>query len=308
MSPLAPLAAATRPRPHWAGQVLRQLRVAHWVKNVTVLLPAFFAGKLLGLSGPQGQQLVLALGSFCLFSSGIYVLNDVLDVAHDRQHRTKRHRPYASGYFGRGQALALAGACLGLGLGCAAGLRGLAPAAPLAYVALNLLYCFWLKRLPIIDLSCIGLGFVLRLVAGGLVASAPLSHWIVIVTFLLMFSVGLAKRRDDLVLGSDEPGRVFRTAQAGYNKAFIDTAKGVSFAVTLVAYLLYTVSAEVMTRLHSRYVYVTALPVFLGIMRYLQLSIVQETTGSPVRLLLRDPFLLATVGAWLGIFYYLLYV
>jgi hypothetical protein len=121
-----------------------------------------------------------------------------------------------------------------------------------------------------------------------------------------MFSVALAKRRDDLVL-ADAAGLTLRAAQDGYSKPFIDAAKAVSFAVTLVTYLLYTVSPEVMARLHSPYVYVTALPVFLGIMRYLQLSIVHEAAGSPVRLLLRDPFLLLVVAAWLGLFYYLIY-
>lgn len=309
--PLPVLDASVARRPGVAGQVLRQLRETHWVKNVTVLLPAFFGGGLFHLEAGQYGQLAAAFGAFCLLGSAIYTLNDVLDVAHDRLHRIKRLRPYASGFFSRRQVAALGGVCLLAGLACTAALRGSTALLPLAYLLLNVLYCIWLKQLPLVDLSCISLGFLLRLAAGGLATATPLSHWIVITTFLLMFSVALAKRRDDLVLAeglADGQGLTFRTAQAGYSKQFIDTAKAVSFAVTLVAYLLYTLSPEVMARLHSRYVYVTALPVFLGIMRYLQLSIVQEVTGSPVRLLFREPFLLLMGAAWLGIFYWLLYV
>ena len=316
MHPLLPvLDVGVARRPGVAGQVLRQLRVAHWVKNVTVLLPAFFGGGLFHLGAGQYGQLAAAFGAFCLLGSAIYTLNDVLDVAHDRLHRTKRLRPYASGFFSWRQVAGLGVACLLAGLACTAALRGPAALLPLAYLLLNVLYCGWLKQLPLVDLSCISLGFLLRLAAGGLATATPLSHWIVITIFLLMFSVALAKRRDDLVLAegrddglADGQGLSFRTAQAGYSKQFIDTAKAVSFAVTLVAYLLYTLSPEVMARLHSPYVYVTALPVFLGIMRYLQLSIVKEATGSPVRLLFREPFLLLMGAVWLGLFYWLLYV
>lgn len=298
--------APTGHRPGMVGQVLRQLRVAHWVKNATVLLPPFFGGGLFHLGAARGGQLAAAFGAFCLLASAVYALNDVLDVAHDRQHHAKRRRPYASGFFSRRQVAGLGGACLLAGLACTASLRGAAALLPLAYLLLNVLYCLWLKHLPLVDVSCISLGFLLRLGAGGLATATPLSHWIVITTFLLMFSLALAKRRDDLVLAAGQ-GLTLRPAQAGYSTQFIDTAKAVSFAVTLVAYLLYTVSPEVMARLHSPYVYVTALPVFLGIMRYLQLSIVREAAGSPVHLLLREPFLLVLVVVWLGLFYGLLY-
>jgi decaprenyl-phosphate phosphoribosyltransferase len=298
-------------RPGVAGQLLRQLRVAHWVKNAALLLPAFFGGGLFQLGRGQYGPLAAAVGAFCLMGSAVYALNDVLDVAHDRRHHTKRLRPYASGFFSRRQVAGLGLACLVGGLACTAALPAAAALLPLAYLLLNVLYCFWLKHWPLVDVSCISLGFLLRLAAGGLATGTPLSHWIVITTFLLMFSVALAKRRDDLVLAEGQPASpdsVFRPAQVGYTKQFIDTAKAVSFAVTLVAYLLYTLSPEVMTRLGSPYVYVTALPVFLGIMRYLQLSIVQQVTGSPVRLVLREPFLLLMGGVWLGLFYWLLYV
>ena len=304
--PLTASATSARSSPRLAGQLLRQLRVAHWVKNATVLLPAFFAGRLLGLGAGLGGQLALAFGALSLLSSFIYLINDLVDVAADRQHPLKRHRPYASGFFSKKQVLLLAAACLLAGLGCVLALRGASRLVPLGYLALNMLYCFSLKQLPLVDVTCISAGFVLRLVAGGLATAVPLSHWIVIMGFLLAFSMALAKRRDDLVLG-DGPGLTFRAAQAGYTRQFIDVAKGVSFAVTLVAYLLYTLSPEVQQRLGSPYVYVTALPVFLGIMRYLQLSIVQEVAGSPVRRLFGDPFLLLTVLTWLGLFYYLIY-
>ena len=289
-----------------AARVVWQVRASHWIKNGIIILPAFFAGRMFRLEPAQAAQLLLTFLGFSLTASCIYILNDVLDVDADRAHPAKRLRPLAAGYFGTRQAALIAAPCLVGGVLCALALPRQAGLAMGGYLTLNLLYCFWLKHMPVTDVACIAAGFVLRLMAGGLVAGVALSHWIVIITFLLMFSVALAKRRDDLVLSTGSEV-AFRSAQAGYTRQFIDTAKSISFAVTLVAYILYTVSPEVMARLGSTQVYITALPVFLGIMRYLQLSIVKESTGDPVRLLFRDPFLIVMVLSWLSIFYWMIY-
>ena len=287
-------------------QIFRQIRTAHWIKHVLIFLPAFFAGQIFHLTRFNWIQLIATFAAFCCLSSAIYCFNDVIDIKEDRMHPAKRLRPLASGYFTRRQTVLIALLVLLAGVSCISVLPKFVAGILCAYTVLNLLYCLWLKQIAIIDVSCISIGFVLRLGAGGLVTGVALSHWIVIITFLLAFSVALSKRRDDLVLGK-ESNLTFRQAQVGYTTGFIDTAKGISFAVTLVAYILYTVSPEVMERLATEYVYITALPVFLGIMRYLQLSIVKEQTGDPIQLLFRDPFLLTMVVAWLGVFYYFLY-
>ncbi len=283
------------------------MRIPHWIKNGAIILPAFFAGRIFHLDSVLYTQLAITVASFCLLSSTIYVVNDWVDLPNDRLHPQKRLRPLASGAISKRQAGVLAILLFAGGLVGCCFLPRMVEATLIAYLVLNLLYSFWLKNISLIDLSCVSAGFVLRLAAGGAVCHVPLSHWIIIITFLLSFSIALAKRRDDLVLSEGSEDLLLRVAQGGYSKGFIDAAKAVSFSVTLVAYILYTVSPEVMARIGSAHVYITALPVFLGIMRYLQLSIVKEATGSPVALLYKDVFLILCIAAWLGTFYYLIY-
>jgi 4-hydroxybenzoate polyprenyltransferase len=177
----------------------------------------------------------------------------------------------------------------------------------IAYIVLNLFYCFGMKNFAIIDVTSISLGFVFRLLAGGQAANVLTTHWIIILIFLLMFSVALAKRRDDLVLSHDS-SEIYRQSQAGYTLQFIDIIKTISFSLTLVSYIIYSVSNDVIVRMGSEYVYVTSLPVFLGIMRYIQLTVVYKKSGSPVDLFLKDWFLIITILLWIIIFIFILYV
>ena len=167
-------------------------------------------------------------------------------------------------------------------------------------------YSLWLKHVAIIDIAIISLGFVLRLFVGSIIAGIPLSSWIVIMTFLLALFIALAKRRDDMVLYLDT-GKKARPVIDGYNLQMIDGAMAIMASVVIVAYLLYTTSAAVTERLQSDYVYLTTLFVIIGIMRYLQLTLVFKQTGSPTRLVIRDNFLRATVLAWLLGFAWIIY-
>lgn len=124
-----------------------------------------------------------------------------------------------------------------------------------------------MKNIAVIDVTSISLGFVFRILAGREATNTFTTHWMIILIFLLMFSISLAKRRDDLVLGQYN-NEIYRKAQFGYSILFIDIAKSISFAVTLVSYIIYTVSNEVIDRLGSNFVYITSLPVFLGIISY----------------------------------------
>jgi decaprenyl-phosphate phosphoribosyltransferase len=283
------------------------LRIHNWVKNLTLLLPVFFAGMMFSLSREQAFRLGMTMLGFCFTSSFIYIINDIRDVEFDRLHPRKRNRPIASGRVGIRQALAVSFALLMLAAGCMYFLSWEIRLFMMLYLAMNVLYCFGMKNIAIVDVSSISLGFVLRLLAGGYACEVAITHWIIILVFLLMFSIALAKRRDDLVLTRDAVQNL-RKSQKGYNLQFIDIAKSISFSVTLVAYMIYSVSEDVMARFGSRYLYVTSLPVFLGIMRYLQISIVYKQSGSPVNLLLKDWFIKTVIAVWILMFFIILYV
>jgi 4-hydroxybenzoate polyprenyltransferase len=284
--------------------ILRLLRPHQWVKNLFVAAPLFFTPAML----TPGALVRVLLGILCFsaLASATYVLNDWCDRESDRRHPVKRKRPLAAGEVGATPALVLA---LGLALGSfALALLLLPPAfgAVLAgYLVQSLAYSFWLKRIAIVDVLVIAIGFVLRVYAGGFLIGVTPTVWIVACTLLLALFLALAKRRDDLVRGLEQD---HRPSLAGYNTAFLDTAIAVVLAALLVCYLLYTTQPENMARLHSDKLFLTAPFVIAGVLRYLQITIVEQRSGSPTRMALVDRFLQLTILGWVATFAWLLYV
>ena len=174
------------------------------------------------------------------------------------------------------------------------------------YVILNIAYSEYLKKHAIIDITCIAVGFVLRVYAGGISAQVTVSQWIIIMTFLLAIFLALAKRRDDLIILS-EGGEKPRASITGYNKEFVSVSMMVMASVIIVSYILYTVSPEVTAKHGTHRLYLTGFWVILGLMSYLQITFVENRTGSPTMVLIRDRFLQVTILLWLTSAYLLLY-
>lgn len=277
------------------------IRVHHWVKNLVVFLPVFFAG--IFLSNAVFDVLGVFI-TFCLASSLVYVFNDLMDAKSDKVHPIKKNRPIPSGLISKFEAVVI---LIVFSVGTFLLIWQIDFAASvyvLAYLVLNLAYTLLLKHISIIDVSCIGIGFVLRVIAGGVIAGVFVSHWMIIMTFLLSVSIAFAKRKSDLILMS---GSSENETHKGYSLEFIDVASGLSFSITLVAYVLYSISDSVIERIGSDKLYITSLFVFLGIMRYLQLSIVEKNTASPVKLFLSDRFLQFTIISWQILFIFIIY-
>lgn len=289
------------------NRIIQIMRPVDWIKNLVVVFPLFFSGKLFNLDFNQLLNLGVTIFAFCLSSSIVYVINDIHDEEEDRTHPQKSKRPIACGAVSIKQAYMIISVLTALIL---ATLFFFLPNQVdyyiLAYIILNIFYCFGIKNIAIIDVTSISLGFVFRILAGGEATNTFTTHWMIILIFLLMFSIALAKRRDDLVL-SQNSNDVYRKSQSGYTIPFIDIAKTISFTVTLVAYIIYSVSNDVIERMGSNYVYITSLPVFLGIMRYIQLTVVYNLAGSPVALILKDKMLLSIILLWASIFCFIIY-
>jgi 4-hydroxybenzoate polyprenyltransferase len=283
---------------------LRLARLHQHVKNIFVLLPLFFAG---GITDPALLWPTLtAFIAFSFAASGIYVLNDWHDREEDRVHPAKKDRPLAAGTIQAGPAIALAIGLLLTGLILAAGLSLPALGILGLYVVLNLAYSFHLKQFALIDVTLIASGFALRLFMGSCASSTPLSHWIVVTTFLLALFLALAKRRDDLVLHA-RSGEVVRIASQGYSIEMLNSAITLVAASVIVAYLQYTTSEEVTGRLGSDFLYLTTFFVVMGILRYLQMTFVHEKSGSPTEVLLRDRFTQINLLCWAVTFGILIY-
>ena len=177
----------------------------------------------------------------------------------------------------------------------------------LFYIFMNVAYCLKLKQIAILDVFIIALGFVLRIVAGGLTAGITLSHWIVLTTFLLALFLAMAKRRDDVAI-YETSGAKTRKDVEHYNVAFLNLSICMLGSITIMCYILYTVSGEVVARIGSHYLYATSVFVLAGIMRYMQITIVDHKSGSPTMVLLHDHFIHACIIGWIVAFVIILYV
>ncbi|MBK8921155.1 MAG: decaprenyl-phosphate phosphoribosyltransferase [Saprospirales bacterium] len=279
------------------------IRLEHWVKNLFLFLPAFFAARL--AEGPVLERALLGFWSFSLVASAVYVLNDLIDAPQDRNHPDKRRRPIASNAVAPWKALVVLVSLLGAGTAMAVWLSPSMLLYSLLYVVINVFYSFSLKHIAIVDISLIGMGFLLRVLAGGAVTGVEVSDWLIVMTFLLALILGLAKRRGEYVVATG--GHSFRRALEGYNLPFLDVAITVCSTVTIVAYLMYCFSPEVTSRIGTHNIYYTAFFVIVGILRYLQLALVFNRTESPTRALLHDIFLQIVLLGWIGAFAWLLY-
>lgn len=233
---------------------------------------------------------------FSIVASSIYVLNDWQDCFADRLHPLKRNRPIASGLIEIKTAKWLFVLFSIVGLLFAACLSLHFFYVMILYFLLNVFYCLWLKKIAIVDIYCIALGFILRVVAGAQLIDVTLSVWILMCTGLLALFLALAKRRDDLIHHVDE---AHRESVRGYNIIFIDTSIVITLSTLLIAYAIYTTLTMTELHLGTAHFYLTVPLVLFGILRYLQLTLVEEKSGSPTTLLYTDKILFFSVIVWM---------
>ena len=288
--------------------LIRLIRPKQWIKNLIVLLPVFFGGALLHPSAIYAG-LITAL-SFSFAASSIYCLNDIIDIEDDKHHPIKCNRPLASGAISIPQGYTLMLLMLILSMASTFLLydHQLETAGVIAfYWLLNIGYCLKLKQYAIIDVCIVAFGFVLRVFAGGISTSIHLSKWIVLMTFLLMLFLSFAKRRDDVVR-MNETGHAPRQNTIRYNLTFINQAITITSSVTLVCYIMYTVSPETIQNFHTDYLYLTSVFVLVGLLRYIQIAVVDKKSGDPTKVILRDRFTQLIVLAFGLAFLFIIYV
>jgi 4-hydroxybenzoate polyprenyltransferase len=274
---------------------LLALRPNQWTKNL-VVFAALALSKHLFEPGPLGRT-TLAFAIFCLLSGTVYLVNDIVDVEQDRLHPRKRLRPIAGG------ALSIPGAAMGATvLGTASLLASLYLGGrfllcAIAYVALNLLYSFFLKHVVVVDVLSVSLGFVVRAVAGAVVIGVQISEWLLICTILLALFLSLSKRRHELTSLSDA-AREHRKILEEYSPYLLDQMIAVVTASCVTAYAIYTTAPETREKYQTDRLVWTLPFVLYGIFRYLYLVHQKEQGGSPTDVLLTDRPLLLALGLW----------
>ena len=284
------------------------IRPKQWVKNVFVLLPLFFSGNL--FDWPLLSGALLTMLAYCFIASSVYCYNDIVDVEADRRHPVKCKRPIASGAISVRMGYALMALMFLLSMGMVALLsinRLQVGGVFLFYYVMNLGYCAKLKQYAIIDVCVVAFGFVLRIVAGGEACDVLLSKWIVLMTFLLTLFLSFAKRRDD-VLRMNKTGEAPRKNTIRYNLTFINQAITITASVTLVCYIMYTVSPEVAEHFNNENLYLTTVFVILGLLRYIQIAVVDEKSGDPTKVVLHDRFTQLIIAGWVLTFMFMIYL
>lgn len=282
---------------------LQLIRPKHWSKNLFMFIPAFFSGHAFDFK--LYPPLLLGLVSFCMIASAVYILNDFNDRETDRQHPKKKMRPLASG-----EANVMVSMIFMVALAC--GALGLAWHLSTSYFLLlvtyflvNIAYTLHLKNIPILDIFIVASGFLFRIYSGGILVNIYVSHWLAIMVFLLSLFLALAKRRDDLVIR--ENNQIIRKSSRNYNLEFINACLSSFSGIITVAYIMYTISPEVTDRLGTNWLFATTAFVVAGLMRYLQITFVEERSGSPTTVLYQDKFILTTLIGWLISFYLIIY-
>lgn len=284
--------------------LLRSLRPQQWAKNFFVLAPLVFAQRL---TDPTSlEHSLMAFAAFCLAASAVYLLNDLHDREEDRRHPIKSRRPLASGALTASVAwVATAGLIAGaaalaltLGGGFAAFLG--------AYVTLNVLYSLGLKTVVILDVLCISLGFVLRILAGAAAIDVKVSSWLLLCTTFLSLFLAFSKRRHEIQLLAEGAAHQ-RKVLSQYSAAFLDQMINVVTASAVVCYALYAVSPETVERFHTEHLVYTVPFVLFGVFRYLYLVYQRPDSKNPTEALLFDGPFLVNLLLWGGAVIWIVY-
>lgn len=276
-------------------EILKLFRVHQYIKNLFIFMPLLFSFSYTNLD--DNLNTLIAFILFSLLASSIYIFNDLMDINEDRAHPKKKYRPLASGKVSTNSAKALISLLSISSLSISFIINIELFAVMFLYFLLNISYSLKLKHIAILDIFIIATGFVLRLFAGSAVSGIPLSMWIILMTFLLAIFLALAKRRDDVLLSLE--GQETRKNIDGYNLEFVNAAMVLMAGVVIVSYIQYTISPEVIERLDTEYLYLTSFFVILGIFRYMQITFVEQDSGSPTKVVIRDRFLKVTIFLWL---------
>ncbi|MCP4220538.1 MAG: decaprenyl-phosphate phosphoribosyltransferase [bacterium] len=288
---------------------MKSMRLYQWVKNTFIFAPMIFS-----LHEPHLQLVssiqnsLLAFGLFTLVTGSIYVLNDCFDREKDKHHPKKSKRPIASG------SLSVPTAATGALFLLTAALVGIFFfntgffTIAVIYILMNILYSLYLKKVVILDVMIIAVGFVLRVKIGGAINHIELSVWILVITFILAIFMGLIKRRQELIkveMGSGS-GETRKTLKE-YNLALLDQLISITTATTLISYIIYVVNPDIQQKFNTKELYLTVPFVVFGIFRYLYLTYAQGKGENPSEVIFTDIPFAVNILLWISVFLLLIF-
>ncbi|MFQ3534832.1 MAG: decaprenyl-phosphate phosphoribosyltransferase [Aggregatilineales bacterium] len=288
----APILAMWRVLPGWLRGLIRTMRPNQWTKNLFVFIPILFDRQLGQLDALA--RVCAAFGLYCLMSSAVYVLNDIVDIERDRLHPKKKHRAIPSGQLPMPIAILAA-----VSLPIVTLLSALLVSVPLALVLIayytkDLAYSFYLKNVVIIDVITVASGFIMRVIAGVVVINVTnFSPWLYVVVGALALFLAVGKRRQELIMLA-EAAQDVRATYKDYNLPLLDDMLRMVTNATLISYTFYTFEAR--TNLTGSLMLLSVPFALYGMFRYLYLIHVKGEGSAPDELLFKDkPLLIAAV-------------
>lgn len=284
--------------------LIRLLRLHHWIKNLFLFIPIFFAGEFFNYE--KLLQTSIGFLAFGFAASSIYILNDIQDIEEDRVHPRKSTRPLASGEVTIITGYILMVIMAIIGIITAYFISFDFTIVLLIYIIINIGYSLGLKNKSIVDIMILATGFELRVIAGGVASDIPITQWLMIMFFLLALFLAIAKRREDVRL-KERNGSITRKSTKGYNLEFLNGSLIFSSSVIVVAYIMYCLTSEVAMALNSEFLVGTTVFVIAGLMRYMQIALVENNAGSPTKIIYTDKFVIITIIAWMISFFIILY-
>ena len=261
------------------------LRTKHWIKNLLVFLPLVFGNKLFVY--PANIKAIGAFLLFCLASSVVYLINDIYDLKNDKKHPTKKMRPFASGKISLQQIQIAIVLLSSFSIFVSFLLNKQLCGILITYIIFNTVYSSLLKNIVIIDVLCIALFFLLRVMAGTAVIGVVYSHWMIFMTCLLAIFLGFNKRRQELKIYK-ESSEGYRPVLAKYNTYFLDQMISVTTASIVIVYMIYTVDERTVGTFGTNHLFYSIPFVYYGIFRYLYLVHKKNIDGDPTSALLAD--------------------
>jgi len=272
---------------------LKLIRAPQWIKNLFVFVPLLFSKHL--FDKEYFLTTLLAFVVFCIASSFIYVINDLIDIEADKAHPVKKHRPLPSGTISRRSALIVAVFLVAFIVILLPQLNEEFQYFVIAFVLLNILYSFWFKHIVILDVFSIALGFSIRVLAGAVVISVPISSWLILTTMFISLFLGVMKRHSELILVAESQNAPSRKVLSQYSLNFADQMATVAAAGVIICYALYTVSERTLAAFGTENLIYTTPFVVYGIFRFMYLEYISNKGDNTTKIVFTDLQIILTV-------------
>ncbi|HQJ75709.1 MAG TPA: decaprenyl-phosphate phosphoribosyltransferase [Bacteroidota bacterium] len=276
--------------------IIKLLRVKQWIKNFFVFGPIIFSKHLFDIQYVNAA--LLAFLSFCLLSSTIYIINDIVDLDIDKLHPIKKNRPITSGRISVPVAIIIAGVLFLIVVYINIFLEHYFQLVSLSYFILNILYTFWFKHIVILDVFSIAGGFMLRVLGGAIVINVPASPWLIICTLFISLFLAFAKRRSEIITMEDKQNSTTRKVLDDYDLKFLDIMLVITSSGMAISYSLYTVSERTIKELNTDNLIYTTIFVLYGIFRYLYLLLKKNIGEDTAQVLLKDTPMMINIFLW----------